>query len=99
MNTELSQLIAVINNEIGEVLNTILLPHFETMQREKDNMRVIETILKQMPEFKRLEKENAELKQLIRLSNHEYTTPIKVEKLNSDESSKPVINMIKLERK
>ena len=63
MNNDLSHLIETINNEISKVVNVILLPFFETMQREKENMKIIESIFKQMPEFKRLEKENEDLKE------------------------------------
>ena len=68
MSNELSPLIVLINNEISKVVNAILLPHFETMQREKDTMRIIENILKQMPDFKKLEQENETLKEQLRLS-------------------------------
>jgi hypothetical protein len=75
MNNDLSHLIGTINNEISKVVNVILLPFFETMQREKENMKIIESILKQMPEFKRLEQENKELKDQLQKAQETTNTP------------------------
>ena len=58
-----TQLLENINIAIKSEVGKILLPFFETMQRDKENMKLIENVLKQMPEFKRLEAENQELKQ------------------------------------
>jgi len=59
---DLSQLMNDIKNEITSVVERHLLPHFERMKCNNENIKLIETVLKQMPEFQRLEKENAELK-------------------------------------
>jgi hypothetical protein len=61
--SEYTQLLDNINIAIKNEVGKILLPFFETMQRDKENMKLIENVLKQMPEFKRLEAENQELKQ------------------------------------
>ena len=62
MSSELSQVIIKMNSEINQIMERNLLPHFETI-------RIIETLLKQLPEFKRLEQENADLKQRLSLCN------------------------------
>ena len=59
---ELSQLLNNIKTEIGAVVERNLLPHFERMKCNNENIKLIETVLRQMPEFQRLEKENEELK-------------------------------------
>jgi hypothetical protein len=63
---DLSELLNAIKNEINSVVERHLLPHFERMKCNNENIRLIETVLKQMPEFQRLEKENAELKQQLK---------------------------------
>lgn len=62
MSSELSQVITTINSEINNIIERNLLPHFETI-------RIIENLLKQLPEFKRLEQENADLKKRLSLCN------------------------------
>ena len=76
MSLELSKVITTINGEINSIIERNLLPHFETI-------RIIENLLKQMPEFKRLEQENADLKQqlsafdriIVKKSNEEIIPP------------------------
>jgi hypothetical protein len=87
MSSELSSVITTINSEINSIIERNLLPHFETI-------RIIENLLKQMPEFKRLEQENSDLKE--RLSAFDK---IIVKKTNEDIIASPSIikNEIKLE--
>jgi hypothetical protein len=59
---DLSQLLNDIKSEITSVVEKHLLPHFEQMKCNNENIKLIETVLKQMPEFKRLERENEDLK-------------------------------------
>jgi hypothetical protein len=83
MSLELSKVITTINGEINSIIERNLLPHFETI-------RIIENLLKQMPEFKRLEQENADLKQqlsafdriIVKKSNEEIIPPTIVSSLN-----------------
>ena len=60
MSSELSQVIIKMNSEINQIMERNLFPHFETI-------RIIEALLKQLPEFKRLEQENADLKKRLSL--------------------------------
>jgi hypothetical protein len=62
---EISAIILAINNDIGKIVEQHLFPHFEDMLREKHNMKLIETVLRQMPDFKRLEQENEALRREI----------------------------------
>ena len=51
-----------INNEVKEILTKYLSPHLAQMNQDRMNMKCIENILRGMPEFQRLEKENMELR-------------------------------------
>ena len=51
-----------INNEVKEILTKYLSPHLAQMNQDRLNMKYIENILRGMPEFQRLEKENMELR-------------------------------------
>ena len=51
-----------INNEVKEILTKYLSPHLAQMNQDRMNMKCIENILRGMPEFQRLEKENIELR-------------------------------------
>ena len=59
---DLSQLLNEIKTEINAVVEKHLLPHFEKMKCNNENIKLIESVLRQMPDFQRLEKENADLK-------------------------------------
>ena len=63
---DLSELLNAIKSEINTVVERHLLPHFERMKCNNENIKMIETVLQQMPAFQRLEKENAELKELLK---------------------------------
>ena len=63
---DLTELLNAIKSEINMVVERHLLPHFEKMKCNNENMRMIETVLHQMPAFQRLERENAELKELLK---------------------------------
>ena len=65
MSSELSQVIVKMNGEINQIMERNLSPHFETI-------RIIESLLKQLPEFKRLEQENADLKKRLSLCMELY---------------------------
>jgi hypothetical protein len=60
--SDLNNILAGITGEINTVLQKYLTPQFEIFQKNRDNMSIIENILKEMPEFKKLERENMELK-------------------------------------
>jgi hypothetical protein len=81
MSSELSQVIVKMNGEINEIMERNLSPHFETI-------RVIESLLKQLPEFKRLEQENADLKKrlslCLELSNLEMNNQADLELSNQE---------------
>ena len=63
---DLSELLNAIKSEINMVVERHLLPHFERMKCNNENIKMIETVLQQMPAFQRLERENAELKELLK---------------------------------
>jgi len=81
MSSELSQVIVKMNGEINQIMERNLSPHFETI-------RVIESLLKQLPEFKRLEQENADLKKRLslcmELSNLEINNKTDLELSNQE---------------
>jgi len=81
MSSELSQVIVKMNGEINQIMERNLSPHFETI-------RVIESLLKQLPEFKRLEQENADLKKRLslcmELSNLEMNNKADLELSNQE---------------
>lgn len=81
MSSELSQVIVKMNGEINQIMERNLSPHFETI-------RVIESLLKQLPEFKRLEQENADLKKrlslCLELSNLEMNNKADLELSNQE---------------
>jgi hypothetical protein len=60
--SDLNNILDGITSEINKVLQNFLIPQFEIFQQNQNNMKIIENILKEMPEFKRLERENMELK-------------------------------------
>jgi hypothetical protein len=65
MSEELNQLMLKIKDEVSSVVEQHLLPYFERMKTNNENIRLIESVLRQMPDFQRLEKENAELKEAL----------------------------------
>jgi len=81
MNFELSQVVIKMNSEINQIMERNLFPYFETI-------RIIETLLKQLPEFKRLEQENADLKKrlslCLELSNLEINNQADLELSNQE---------------
>ena len=99
MSSELSNVITTINDEINSIIERNLLPHFETI-------RIIENLLKQMPEFKRLEQENADLKQrlsafdkiIVKKSNEKIIPPTVTSSFETEFTPVPITkNEIKLE--
>ena len=62
---DLSHLLDNIKTDIISVIEKHLFPVFETLKTNNANIKLIEGILKQMPEFKQLEKENKELKEIL----------------------------------
>ena len=65
MSEELNQLMLKIKDEVSTVVEQHLLPYFERMKTNNENIRLIESVLRQMPDFQRLEKENKELKEAL----------------------------------
>ena len=57
-NNDLTDVINTINDEIYDVVQKHLLPYFEVMQNNRKKMRMIESILREIPEFQELIKEN-----------------------------------------
>jgi hypothetical protein len=70
-SSNLSQVMTIMNNEISSIIERNLTPHFETIQ-------IIETLLKQMPEFKRLEQENADLKRRLLQFNKSFDNKVEM---------------------
>ena len=66
-----------INNEVKEILTKYLSPHLAQMNQDRMNMKCIENILRGMPEFQRLEKENIELRRQLdaKESKHVSSAP------------------------
>jgi hypothetical protein len=94
MSSELSQVITTINNEINTIIERNLLPHFETI-------RIIENLLKQLPEFKRLEQENADLKKRLSLCsvNNQADLELSNEEIHNDTKQPVPVKVIKNEIK
>jgi hypothetical protein len=84
-NNEIAAIILAINNDIGKIVEKHLTPHFEAMLLAKHNMKLVESVLRQMPDFKRLESENEALRR--ELENKQTPQNIRV----------PDENIIKLE--
>jgi hypothetical protein len=74
-NIEVSAIILAINNDIGKIVEKHLIPHFEEMLREKHNMKLIETVLRQMPDFKRLEQENEAMRRELDIKRVQMPAP------------------------
>ena len=58
----MDELFSLIQTEIKVLLEKHLTPHFNQMEQDRANMTMIENILRQMPEFKKLEQENRTLR-------------------------------------
>ena len=61
-NMDLCNIANDINNEVKDILTKYLSPYLMQMNQDRSNMKCIENILRGMPEFQRLEKENIELR-------------------------------------
>ena len=61
-NMDLCNIANDINNEVKDILTKYLSPYLMQMNQDRMNMKCIENILRGMPEFQRLEKENMELR-------------------------------------
>jgi len=59
----MDELFTLIQTEIKVLLEKHLTPHFNQMEQDRANMTMIENILRQMPEFKKLEQENRTLRE------------------------------------
>ena len=82
MCDNIENIITTINNDIAIFVKQKLSPLFEAMINDRNKMRMIETILKEMPEFKRIEKENQLLKlelDNIKQNNNTHENTIKLE--------------------
>ena len=62
-NNDLTDVINTINDDIYDVVQKHLLPYFEVMQNNRKKMQMIESILREIPEFQELIKENQQLKE------------------------------------
>ena len=75
---EISAIILAINNDIGKIVEKHLIPHFEEMLSAKHNMKLIETVLRQMPDFKRLEQENEAMRRELDIKRVQVSLPAPV---------------------
>ena len=73
---EISAIILAINNDIGKIVEKHLIPHFEEMLSAKHNMKLIETVLRQMPDFKRLEQENETMRRELDIKSVQSPVPV-----------------------
>jgi hypothetical protein len=87
---DLSELLNAIKSEINMVVERHLLPHFEKMKCNNENMKLIETVLHQMPAFQQLQKENAELKERL---NQPEVTPIETNTVPATSDDIPSANV------
>jgi len=78
----MENIINTINNDITKSIKQRLSPLFKIMIDDRNKMQMIESILREMPEFKKIEEENKLLKlelNNIKQNNADYESRIKLE--------------------
>ena len=94
-----SRLVENINSDINKLIELRLYPLIEKMQRNENNMKIIEHILYQLPEFQKIKKENEELKQMLSNKNElgEHTilqqNEIKLEIIEQHDNNKTKVTL------